>query len=103
MKDKFIFYEVSQNIRQRLIAWLGRPYILSYEWIYLKNHAFPFDIPQRKLLAFFSRIEIKDLDVSPLVSILECGFQAPDIAMKEAMEEYAWMIVMDSVSCVWGG
>lgn len=44
-----------------------------------------------------------DLDVSPLIYILEQRFNCLETVEKSVAEEYAWKIVMDSVSCVWGG
>lgn len=50
-----------------------------------------------------SRIEMADLDVSPLIYILEQRFSCRETVEKDIVEEYAWKIVMNSISCVWGG
>lgn len=69
-----------------------------------KKYGFPFDIPRHKLLTdLFSCIEIKDIDLSPLIYILEQRFPCFEKVEKNVIEEYAWRIVMDSVSYVWGG
>lgn len=104
MNANLIFIEIAQRIKLRLIAWLGRSYIFPYEWIYLKGNGFPFDIPIHKTwtgLAF--RIEMMDLDIAPLVYILKQRFVCLEAVGKDVAEEYAWGIVMDSVSCIWGG
>lgn len=104
MAADLIFNEIAQSTKQRLIAWNGRSFILPYEWIYLKNNGFPFDIPKHKMWTALSCcIEIKDLDISPLVRMLECRFSFSKPTVKSVVEEYAWKIVMDSVSYVWGG
>lgn len=104
MDGKFIFNEIAQSVKQRLIAWHGRAYILPYEWISLKDNGFPFEVPAQKMLVGLAfRIEMTDLDVSPLIYILEQRFNCLETVEKSVAEEYAWKIVMDSVSCVWGG
>lgn len=106
MEADVIFNEIAQSTKQRLIAWHGISYILPYEWISLKNNGFPFDIPTQKMwtgLVLAFRIEMTDLDVSPLIYILERRFNCLETVEKDVAEEYAWEIVMDSVSCVWGG
>lgn len=91
MTTDLIYYEIAQSVRRCLIEWHSRSYIFPYEWMYLKKYGFPFDIPGHKLLtSFFSFIEIKDLDLSPLIYILEQRFPCFEKVYKNVIEEYAW-------------
>lgn len=101
-----IYKEVADTIKQRLADYIGRPNILISEWFSLKKAKFPFEI----LFTFFSipiLIPISSLDASPLVEILKkrYGYVSHSflcIKQKE-IEEYAWSIVLDSTTYVYGG
>ena len=101
-----IYKEVADTIKQRLADYIGRPNILISEWFSLKKAKFPFEI----LFTFFSipiLIPISSLDASPLVEILKkrYGYVSHSflcIKQKE-IEEYAWRIVLDSTTYVYGG
>lgn len=97
-----IYKEVADTIKQRLADYIGRPYIMIGEWIFLKKARFPFEIPVTTLL-----IRISSLDASPLVEMLKkrYGYISHFLLCikRKEIEEYAWRIVLDSTTYVYGG
>ena len=99
-----IYKEVADTIKQRLADYIGRPYIMIGEWIFLKKALFPFEIPVTALLI---RIPISSLDATPLVEILKKRYRYVSHSFtckkQKEIEEYAWSIVLDSTTYVYGG
>lgn len=97
-----IYKEVADTIKQRLADYIGRPYIMIGEWLFLKTAKFPFEIPVITHL-----IRISSLDASPLEEILKKRYgyilHSHRCIERKGIEEYAWRIVLDSTTYLYGG
>ena len=111
MKDTETFFrEIAESVKQRLCRYIGRAYILPYEWFWLMRDKFPFKPPhEMTILTIFPvvPVDILCLDNSSMIEILKQKYDyLPYISLlmrRKDIENYAWRIVMDSICTVNGG
>ncbi len=101
------YNQIAADCKGKMQQWIGRNEIFTREWVELKRHKFPFDLPQgRNLFIVGLPIEIRWLDSSPLIELLKKKFGPErDVSPTyiDDVMDYAWSHILYSTSYVYGG